>query len=432
MVTLSMPAAEQTGDVEILVEDNVALLSESQGALEVDGSANIVGLAVWRRRLATLVAAAALLGSVCFYERRFLLRGLGEASAVAADSKLGSTLPAVANLSARTGLPEIPELPDEDQAALVASCVITAVQASSYVGEATLAIRASTQTCTGESPAACSATVNGGILSILWVAEAIALMASECAPAENLQALCAADSTCFVADMAEIAASASGIEADCRLGMAVDFDSNSSDDSTPEDVKARQASCAFDVLQASSYLGGVALDIRDAAQSCKPDGLNKEVCSISVLDVIALIGWMGSYISFIINDCPIESSTRAACAASVTELIAGISSSFSCGMSLKYDCPQPGSAPSYSEPAPPVASPPSPPPSQPPQPATTSTKPATTSTNAPNLQARISAGQLPSLDQKPPSRNSLGLPGSVKRLPGALWQGLESSLHQSR
>eukprot|EP00929_Paragymnodinium_shiwhaense_P035110 TRINITY_DN19007_c0_g1_i6.p1 TRINITY_DN19007_c0_g1~~TRINITY_DN19007_c0_g1_i6.p1 ORF type:complete len:248 (-),score=43.85 TRINITY_DN19007_c0_g1_i6:103-846(-) len=147
--------------------------------------------------------------------------------------------------------PQMPVPSNADQRKRVAACVFDVNQAVDYIAESVLAIRSSVQTCPDKTlGAACSTTVNGALEALLWAATAVAAAATDCAKTQNAKAVCATDSLCIAANLAEIASAGSGVRAACVLGEDSQFDLQLTEDA--ENRQAQLAACVFEAMHATA------------------------------------------------------------------------------------------------------------------------------------------------------------------------------------
>eukprot|EP00929_Paragymnodinium_shiwhaense_P035107 TRINITY_DN19007_c0_g1_i2.p1 TRINITY_DN19007_c0_g1~~TRINITY_DN19007_c0_g1_i2.p1 ORF type:complete len:281 (-),score=30.99 TRINITY_DN19007_c0_g1_i2:645-1487(-) len=233
--------------------------------------------------------------------------------------------------------PQMPVPSNADQRKRVAACVFDVNQAVDYIAESVLAIRSSVQTCPDKTlGAACSTTVNGALEALLWAATAVAAAATDCAKTQNAKAVCATDSLCIAANLAEIASAGSGVRAACVLGEDSQFDLQLTEDA--ENRQAQLAACVFEAMHATAYLGAAGIIISNSAENCKAGATDATACAVDILNLIATFNWVAAYFSLVANDCPLRNSVPAACASNIANLIAGITSLASCGIATGKDC----------------------------------------------------------------------------------------------
>eukprot|EP00929_Paragymnodinium_shiwhaense_P029129 TRINITY_DN16766_c0_g1_i1.p1 TRINITY_DN16766_c0_g1~~TRINITY_DN16766_c0_g1_i1.p1 ORF type:complete len:361 (-),score=61.27 TRINITY_DN16766_c0_g1_i1:276-1358(-) len=336
-----LPVAHDLVELELPSADAEAALSPSAGPADGSrfqwlscGLRRADGTPRWTvLRIAAFATSIMVLAALCGTVRQ---RPKTDAEILAETSARARVAAEKLGLS----LAEIPPIPNDPQADK-ASCVLDVVQAASFIGSATLAIRASVLTCDGTpANAACSATINGVLLSVGWVASFLSLAASQCGSHLNPGAICGADGTCLFASMADMATGGSVIQADCVEGMNVDFDLPSTVNETVSaaDRGAEITGCVLDVVQMTSLLGVIGLNIDGAKFSCDEKDLDQKFCSVNVLNIISSFSFVAQYIALIINDCPEAFNVRAGCASGATELIAGTTSLVACGVAMSEDC----------------------------------------------------------------------------------------------
>ena len=101
----------------------------------------------------------------------------------------------------------------EEAKAIKVTCVIDAVQAAAYIGEAVTAIYRA-EVCPDDEPLGCTAPVAHAVTSIIWVLAFMTSAASTCADTINMGASCAA---AIMRDLATAGSTIYGFDEDCFL-----------------------------------------------------------------------------------------------------------------------------------------------------------------------------------------------------------------------
>lgn len=240
-------------------------------------------------------------------------------------------------------------------------CVIDVVQSTAYLGQAVLLLRnsavsASGDRCPDATAPGCAATVTSVVASVAWVASYLSLAASSCAEGVNARAVCASDWWAMAADLGELAASGSRASEKCKsagqmhpfkppdVGMDEGAPSEANQTDIAKIMEARSkhldrqvgiAQCSFDVVQASSYLVRVILQIREIALDCS----DKKDCTIGILNILSEFAWLTTFMELAIVDCPENGDNdQLSCAAAIADLIAGTTSFVANAMSAQEDC----------------------------------------------------------------------------------------------
>ncbi|CAJ1346431.1 unnamed protein product, partial [Effrenium voratum] len=259
------------------------------------------------------------------------------------------------------------EYPAEVQPWATASCVIDAVQASAYLGQAVVylykAIDYKGLECPDDTPAGCAISVAGFVTSLSWVASYLALASSSCSQAVNPDALCVADWTALMADFGEVATSGAGVQRHCDFkgrisGLLLHLDRDearhpywhrfipaaSGPVNTAIDIHRKHhydqmrsfdiAQCVFDVTNAAAFLVRATIQIRTATLGC-PD---PRACTIDIMDVISSFSWIARFVSDAASDCAVRGSLKAKCAGDISNLVAAVANGPASGLATTSDC----------------------------------------------------------------------------------------------
>eukprot|EP00913_Durusdinium_trenchii_P001340 g1238.t1 len=210
-------------------------------------------------------------------------------------------------------------------------CVIDALQAYAYLGQAILelwsAIDVEGSKCPDNTPAGCSVSVSGFLTSVSWVGAYISMAANACVAMGNQQATCANDWLTLTSSLGEIA----------TAGAADPWTSDGKEGAGPtvdtalkihelhrahfnRDISS--AFCAMDVTNAVSYLVREVIQIKVAIQSCP----QPTACAVSIMTLVRYEG------------CSLLCFGKASCAAYIADLFAGIVDTPATGVATTQDC----------------------------------------------------------------------------------------------
>ncbi|CAK9104197.1 Ultraviolet-B receptor UVR8 [Durusdinium trenchii] len=234
-------------------------------------------------------------------------------------------------------------------------CVIDALQAYAYLGQAILelwsAIDVEGSKCPDNTPAGCSVSVSGFLTSVSWVGAYISMAANACVAMGNQQATCANDWLTLTSSLGEIATAGAAVSEECDFNKdwvkLLKLKGEEAEEDEPDWRKfvpagagptvdtalkihelhrahfnrdISSAFCAMDVTNAVSYLVREVIQIKVAIQSCP----QPTACAVSIMNVLASFGWMIRFAAVGVTDCAHSDNQKASCAAYIADLFAGI------------------------------------------------------------------------------------------------------------
>ncbi|CAK9071358.1 unnamed protein product [Durusdinium trenchii] len=248
-------------------------------------------------------------------------------------------------------------------------CVIDALQAYAYLGQAILelwsAIDVEGSKCPDNTPAGCSVSVSGFLTSVSWVGAYISMAANACVAMGNQQATCANDWLTLTSSLGEIATAGAAVSEECDFNKdwvkLLKLKGEEAEEDEPDWRKfvpagagptvdtalkihelhrahfnrdISSAFCAMDVTNAVSYLVREVIQIKVAIQSCP----QPTACAVSIMNVLASFGWMIRFAAVGVTDCAHSDNQKASCAAYIADLFAGIVDTPATGVATTQDC----------------------------------------------------------------------------------------------
>lgn len=261
----------------------------------------------------------------------------------------------------------------------VATCVIDVGQASFSLAQAGLMVRRATKVCkplliSEDQKAMCSVAISGVLSYLAYTASFISGAASNCGPTLNIQAYCGADVGNFVASLALLAGSASGMTQTCssnfdfskifpglrqwygrRLAPITTTQSLEAKlnkawlelqaaEAIKDDRSAEIADCVFNAGQALFWLTRAVLTLEGAARDCAPRSLHTDgttgqmLCSVDITGLIGSLSWVARAISLTVSECPVVNNQKALCAADSSGVIAAAAGMAASGSSFMLTC----------------------------------------------------------------------------------------------
>ncbi|CAJ1357809.1 unnamed protein product [Effrenium voratum] len=235
-------------------------------------------------------------------------------------------------------------------------CVIDAVQAMSYLGNAVIYLWRAIQFECPDQDVGCAENVGAYMAAVSWVGAYVSMAANACAQAPNPGAACGAQWATLTANLAELAAVGAAVSDNCDFSShwAKPHEEEEEEEEILEkfipgagpvkEAKAKseakvkadldKAACGMDVTNSLSYLVREVLQIREAVHSCP----EPRECAMSILSVLASFGWIIRFGALTAVDCPSKEDQPVACTADIADLFAATIGIPTQGLGVGMDC----------------------------------------------------------------------------------------------